>query len=399
VGKWEKDRSRTATDDLMSGAAWRKLTDALHEAGVVVYGDERTASPLLRAEGIRYLWRVFGFTEFLALEADPDYPKLVRMFDPRNPWGNANPDCIYFHAQISDRYAYRFHGRRGSARLLEITFMDEHIMAYPDQKVLATLEDIAVNPEGDVDILLSAKKPERHEGAWFPLPLGAAWIYVRQYFYDWQTEVAADLVLERVGARYPAPPTDPRKMAHKIEQAGKLMVSWYRGMQSVVNAYCAAPAGRLAFTQSKSGMSGQYYGMGTFECQPDEAVIYEFRPPPCRYWSVQLMNHYWESMDWDVRQTSINGHMATLDADGVFRAVIAHDDPGVPNWLDPAGHVAGLVCGRVLRARSASEASMKRVPLVDVRRHLPAETPVVGDAERQASLRRRMLSVARRHRE
>ena len=37
------------------------------------------------------------------------------------------------------------------------------------------------------------------------------------------------------------------------------------------------------------------------------------------------------------RQSSLNGHQAVLDPDGVFRAVISARDPGVPNWLDTGG--------------------------------------------------------------
>ena len=32
-----------------------------------------------------------------------------------------------------------------------------------------------------------------------------------------------------------------------------------------------------------------------------------------------------------------------LEADGSVRFVIAHRDPGVPNWLDTAGHDVGTV--------------------------------------------------------
>ena len=34
--------------------------------------------------------------------------------------------------------------------------------------------------------------------------------------------------------------------------------------------------------------------------------------------------------------------MVQLDSEGVFRAVISHTDPGVPNWLDTAGHTQGI---------------------------------------------------------
>ena len=42
-----------------------------------------------------------------------------------------------------------------------------------------------------------------------------------------------------------------------------------------------------------------------------------------------------------------------IDDDGVLRVVVAHDDPGVANWLDTAGHSAGPVILRCVRTESA----------------------------------------------
>jgi hypothetical protein len=89
------------------------------------------------------------------------------------------------------------------------------------------------------------------------------------------------------------------------------------------------------------GLRGLNYGFGNFRCEPGQAVIIEVDPPPCHYWSFSLGNWYWETIGWANRQSSLNGHQARLDPDGVFRAVICHQDPGVFNWLDPAGGVLG----------------------------------------------------------
>ena len=51
-------------------------------------------------------------------------------------------------------------------------------------------------------------------------------------------------------------------------------------------------------------------------------------PPDALYWSVSLGNYWWETIDYANRQSSLNGHQAVLDADGVFRAVVAHARPG-----------------------------------------------------------------------
>lgn len=257
------------------------------------------------------------------------------------------------------------------------------------------MADFSADPDGRIEIVLSASRSGRN---WVPLREDAGWLFVRQYYYDWNTEVPADLVIEKDGADYPPPPRAATDSDAQLRQ----LATWLRNgpvaLQGFVDTFTRAPDDVVPFTPDPVGMEGLYYGRGHFTCAPDEAVILEVTPPECLYWSFQLLNRNWESLDWHVRQTSLNGHQAFLDPDGAFRAVIAHHDPGAPNWLDPAGHRAGLIGGRWLRAASNPSATLRVVPFDDVRKYLPPDTPVVTPDARREQLRRRMLGVARRHR-
>jgi hypothetical protein len=151
-------------------------------------------------------------------------------------------------------------------------------------------------------------------------------------------------------------------------------------------------------SDERAGMKGQAYGMGNFQCAPDEAVIIEFAPPACHHWSVSVANYWWESIDYALRQSSLNGHQARLDGDGRFRGVIAHVDPGVPNWIDPAGHGRGSLAVRFLAAADVPMPSLRRLPLARLRDELPADTPNVAAEARAETLRRRRHAVWRRFR-
>ena len=105
---------------------------------------------------------------------------------------------------------------------------------------------------------------------------------------------------------------------------------------------------------------------GSWELADDEALIIEVRPPDALYWSVSLGNHWWETIDYANHQSSLNGHQALLDADGVFRAVVAGTDPGVANWLDTAGHHQGAMIFRWVRAADAPVPSTRLVALADL---------------------------------
>ena len=179
-----------------------------------------------------------------------------------------------------------------------------------------TLPDVQADAAGNLEIVLSATP---QPGNWVRLDPDARWLYVRQYFYDWANEVPADLVIERVGADYPPPLPSPEDIARKVDRLIDWIPTWYRHLERRIETYFDAPDDRCLFTLSSAGMDGLHYGKGHFSIEPGQAVILEFRPPDCRYWSIQVMNNFWESQEFDVRQTSLNAHQAQLDPDGVFR--------------------------------------------------------------------------------
>jgi hypothetical protein len=55
-----------------------------------------------------------------------------------------------------------------------------------------------------------------------------------------------------------------------------------------------------------------------------------------------------QTYDYAHRQVSLNRAQTRLGPDGSFRIVIAHRDPGVPNWLDTEGRAFGLVFWRFM---------------------------------------------------
>jgi hypothetical protein len=111
-----------------------------------------------------------------------------------------------------------------------------------------------------------------------------------------------------------------------------------------------------------------------------------------------VANWYWEAVEYATHQSSLNGHQAALDRDGVFRAVIAHEDPGVPNWLDPAGNRQGTLTARFLNAEAVPEIGLRKLPLAELHAALPADTPAVDVAARSESLARRRHAVLARFR-
>ncbi len=124
--------------------------------------------------------------------------------------------------------------------------------------------------------------------------------------------------------------------------------------------------------------------IGSFQLAPDEALVVEVEPPRGLYWSYSLGNPWWETIDYGRHQSSLNGHQAVVDDDGVLRVVIAHDDPGVANWLDTAGHSEGPIILRCVRTETAPVPTTRVVPFADVAAALPPDTRRVTVDERAA---------------
>ena len=80
----------------------------------------------------------------------------------------------------------------------------------------------------------------------------------------------------------------------------------------------------------------------------------------------------------------------------MFRAVVAHHDPGVPNWIDTLGHTKGPLLFRWVVADHGPAATTSVVPFGEIRDHLPTTTPTVSAAERAEVVRRRRRAVQRR---
>ena len=95
-------------------------------------------------------------------------------------------------------------------------------------------------------------------------------------------------------------------------------------------------------------------------------------------------------------QSSLNDTQSRIDKDGMLRIVISAKDPGVPNWLDTAGHATGVVQGRWTDCNAQPMPTMTKVKLADERTHLPKDTPSVSTEDRDRQLRDRRAAFLQR---
>ncbi len=383
-----------AADDLLSGRAWSHLLDALRRSADVVLSDETARSPVDVAAGFRHLLVLLGtgIDQGLRAEADPVLDVKPSGVDAVYKWGMDCPDCIYTGAPLRGGESYRLWGSRGSARYVGL-----QSMAGMASSANVLLDELDLGPNGEVELVLSE---QAHDGNWLPIAGDATGLVVRHFFYDWDTEEASTLSIERIGAASTTPdrpPVDPRAVvARQLVALGDFVLA---NLEFFLQF--ARPETPNTFLPPLDGTAMGAAAenrpvIGSWQLEPDEALIIEVRPPQGLYWSFSLGNPWWETIDYARHQSSINGHQAAVDDDGVVRAVVAHDDPGVANWLDTAGHGAGPVILRCVRTESAPIPATRVVAFGDVDAVLPAGTHRVTPEERRAVIAARRLAVSRR---
>jgi hypothetical protein len=79
--------------------------------------------------------------------------------------------------------------------------------------------------------------------------------------------------------------------------------------------------------------------------------------------------------------------------------VIAHEDPGVANWLDTFGHRRGNITFRYVRTQERPAAELTVAPLLDILAMLPSDTARVTPEERAGIIARRAAAYSRRYAE
>jgi hypothetical protein len=184
-------------------------------------------------------------------------------------------------------------------------------------------------------------------------------LIVRQTCLDRKRERTAELAIERIGGERAPAPITPAFVDRGLAQAAAyvagtagLFADWAEGFARRKNVL---PRLDPAVAAAAHGDPSITYYHGYWQLAPDEALVIELVPPACEYWNFQLNNHWMESLDYRYHRIALNHSQVTKRPDGSVRLVVAHADPGVPNWIETAGHRRGTMCLRLVGAQVLPE--------------------------------------------
>ncbi|VBA29870.1 hypothetical protein [Mycobacterium pseudokansasii] len=450
------------SDDHAAGlrAAWDEMIEGLGRARNALESPELYAPPQSGprelAEGYRYLLGFVHSAVERAFFGDPAFPYFRRAIGVLDKATIDNADAMYLSTPIDGRYEYRITGQVPDSRhwrgeppapsgaiAPQYLIVEAHTGYAGDTGDLAELQpgvrgntgkldsaELAIGQYGRFDILLAPERPAGYSGNFIStqrvsersgMRYFAEYLTVRALYHDWDREEAPELLIHRLDKVGEHPPAlDPATAAAAMRRVGEIVDNqtrfWNKFYDVVLEAHgdrngdgltfmprngFNAPAG--ASLATGGGQSTNVYSGGLYELDEDEVLLIDtevFEPPA--YMGFHLANVWGESHDYANHVSSLNGRQARRDDDGHYRYVVAHRDPGVPNWLDTTGLRRGFMTMRWTYSQPT-----ERLPVVTVRKvvfdeiddHLPSSTPRFSPEDRREQIRVRQEHVQRRYRQ
>lgn len=326
---------------------WADFCRRLQASGELLL--DAAPDELDRAEALRYVTRLVASAVQSQLEPKWATAPAVRFGTSRI--GGDNPDYRYGNAMLDGRLRYRLKGRmNGVSRIAFSTFTAPFGTSRPMLPTGALDSDspeFVTQPDGSFDIILSSQE---EAGVRLPMTEETTFMMVRELRlrpYD----APADYELTSLSPTDRPEPMGAEGLRSSFLDAHNFVIGTVERFLGWTETFRRNPNQILPLPPELDGggadRSSQYYN-GYYDL-PDEqhALVVRFTPPSCAYWNLQALDHWLESLDTPGGTSHYNLATATLAGDGSFTAVIAPQDPGVPNWMDTAGHLHG---GIVIRA-------------------------------------------------
>jgi len=354
-------KATQALDELI--AALQEIRDGY------LLDEERFDDPLDVIEGFRYVAELLAGASELFMEADPDHPQLRSIVTPVRKLQGDNPDSIYHFARIRGDRSYRVYGIRGEEAYISFTIHAEAADGGFNGRILADVNDegFAFAADGSYEIVFSA---EPREGNWVRLDPGAHMLITRSYFSRERSAQNDPTVQVRMGIECldgvppPAPLDDETFAARMREGIAFLRQCTLRqpifGRNDRPVPFLSEKPNTVGTPWSfrnagvdAAGAVDIFYSMGRFDLAPDQALVMRGTIPKCRFANVMLWNQHMQTFEYQFRCSSRNTEQIEYEPDGSYTIVIAHEDPGVPNWLDTGGHRKGTVFWRYLLPETA----------------------------------------------
>ena len=387
--------------DAMLRKAWVDFCEELKEAGEVVFRDGAPAGSVDRAVGLRYIARNIPLALAFHLEnRNPLHPEMMRYFDPTRKQGGDNGDAVYLGAPIDGTLRYRISGRRGGARFLAITVLEDGETPWGGA-VVGNLfgNDLECDEVGNFELHLGL---EPVPGNFIRTTPKSFRVTIRQFFADWEHEEPMTARIDCLDTKEPPTPLAPQELCEGLAASAE----WLRWSTTYwaekLDLWRAMPnhfiGWRDMVEQKIDATPGGTPLICYWELPEDEALVIRVTPPTCAYWNCEFGSYWFETMDYRYRLAGLNSHYAHLEEDSSLAVVVSHDDPGAANWLDTSGHQAGYITFRWMGARENPVPVCQQVKRAELAKALPRNYRRLSPSERREQIAAHRRGVCRRFR-
>jgi len=341
--------SQTAVNDPLD-MAFEGFIQAQRDTLALYKTHSNFDDPLARAEAYRgLLYTIVGSIKAGALMSH-DYPRTMRGVDWTSKAGLDNPDNNYFFALLDDEGTYRLTGKRGNTTQL----IFQLVIGVPGVGNAGSSTNVSVlyadememDDEGNFEIIVSPERP-KNVANWMKNAPGAESLLIRFTHSDWEKERLDPLYIERLDSEKVAPiPLTELDMIGGFERASQSMYDRTASWIAIADQWWSLVPSNSIFNMrvTPGGLVGQYSAFGNFKLAPDESMLIEFGDTGAAYMGIQLGNRWFVSLDYENHTSTLNmNQLGCREDESRCYALISLEDPGVANWLDPAGHDEGLI--------------------------------------------------------
>lgn len=262
---------------------------------------------------------------------------------PGGRWGINNPDTLYFAVPVEAGSSYMIEGNRFEDGPLDSNF------SIQVRDVWATLDnigqrDLQVGPDGRYRITVDDQPADGRRNH-LQIKPGATVLIVRQTLADWLQTRPDRLSVERVAGPAAQAPRDDDELARElIARMADVIAHSINTLQPPIFRLPPNTIGQPGAIGDKSGyLVTQRNTLGHFRLGDDEALVAQLSPGGAGYCAFTATNTWGVTPDSALHQNSLNNRQAEIGSDGSITLVVANQDPGVYNWVDPGGLREGIL--------------------------------------------------------
>ena len=338
--------------------------------------DRNVSEPADVAEGEHMLLHLIKAAIDVWVDNDASRPRFAPLASPVLKWGGEGADNPSHCAPLDPTRRYRITGRMTDEAYISFTVYTGKAEGDWNDGVISALNHTEFERDAEgcfsIDLLPEARDGALHMEAGKPNCVIARHYWEKEICGmadpDYRCEIAIECLDEPGFPR----PLSPPKLAEKLAAATRFIAGqtvdrpmpnpeasppWF----SLVPNQLPKPQKWVPTEGGGAGAIDNAYCAGLVVLGPDEALIVEGRWPECVYANVMFWNRFQQAPDYRYRPGSLNRKQMKSDAEGHFRFLVAHRDPGVENWLDTEGHGFGTLYWRFLLPEGEIEQPVCRV--------------------------------------